>query len=841
MMPLRPKKVSRRTQQVIPPNPDPPVPPVIHPQPDPPGPPVIHPQPDPPGPPVIPPQPDLPDQDLPPPAPLVVTAAEKTKDTLSRLGIKEPSAKAMNIILPLHEIAELVRSAPSATRNAIVAEHRGGAVPRYGQKSSIARALGMCRNAVLPSRKRVPKDHREKIAAWKKVAVNGFLRRDDNSCTLPDKRHYTKKKAAQLGEPGERFVVALVDTLRNLHRKFIAETGVTVSFTTFTRARDRNSIHTSVFLKRSVCLCTPHANMGYILEAIPGLLNSTTALCKLTDEEVTTGLASLDDLDSVRFKRWGKDTKTYTKKVKDKRTKKLKRVEFKVTHTVLRKLRFTKTDFKDLFLKDLPTFREHHRRVGEQYAAVRKLKEVLPHDHAAVHMDYAENWSTSFMHEIQSAFFGKDQLTLHPMVVYHREREDDLQEELRTSSFVGVSEVIQHSFPTTLAFLKKLVPHIKTLVPDLSHLHVITDSPSSQYRNRFTCGLLERPDELMPGIRLTWNWLEAGHGKGPCDGLGGAVKGLADRVVKTAGSIQDADEFVEHVAPQTKKITLLRTTRRDVDTSDETVDSWKCQPVNGISTQHQATVYQGKLHLRETSCYKECCMEDDLRPSCVGWTTAHQPNPRMTPTPSAARPVAKDVTTTDVQTEDTTTTGVTDRSDRLTAATPDTITTMDCDSDSDSDPDWDCGADGDVEAGSDSDAEVGGNEHGVREEMFTSDDDSIDVAAVRAVEREKRRHTRSARSARSARGNVLEAKRVVREGVEGTDVEDGPPSDDDDDLDYTPEPETPEEASRHADITTRRRRGEIVNELYNDDGETSSDDWAVLDIIPISKVLKVKK
>ena len=214
-------------------------------------------------------------------------------------------------MLPLHEIVELVSHAPSATRNAIVAEHRGGAVPRYGQKSSIARALGMCRNAVLPSKKKVAKDSRDKIANWKKVAVNGFLRRNDNSCTLPDKRHYTKKRAAQLGEPGERFVVAVVDTLRNLHRKFIAETGVSVSFTTFTRARDRNTIYTSVFLKRSVCLCTPHANMGYFLEAIPGLPNSTTELCKLTDEEVQAGLDTLGDLDSVRFKWWGKDTRTY--------------------------------------------------------------------------------------------------------------------------------------------------------------------------------------------------------------------------------------------------------------------------------------------------------------------------------------------------------------------------------------------------------------------------------------------------------------------------------------------------------------------------------------------------
>ena len=790
-MPLRPKTVSHRTQQVIPPQPDPPVPPVIPPQPEPPVPPVI---------PAL--QPDLPDQDLPPPARLVITAAEKSKATLSKLGIKDPSAHELNIILPLHEIVELVSHAPSATRNAIVAEHRGGAVPRYGQKSAMARALGMCRNAVLPGKKYVPKVNRDKIANWKKVAVNGFLRRDDNSCTLPDKRYYTKKVLAQLGEVGERYLVALVDTMRNLHRKFVVETGVGVSFTTFTRARDRNTIHTSVFLKRSVCLCTPHANMGMMLEAIPGLPNSTTKLCKLPDEEVQAGLNTLGDLDFVCFKRWGKERRTYVKTVK-RNKKKVKKQTCHTTHTLLRKLRVPTTDFKELFLKDLATFREHHRRVGEQYAAVRKLKEVLPHDHAAVHMDYAENWSTSFMHEIQSAFFGKDQLTLHPMVVYHREREDDLQEELHSSSFVGVSEVIQHSFPTTLACLLHLLPHIKRLVPDLAHLHVITDSPSSQYRNRFACGLLERAEQVL-GIRLTWNWLEAGHGKGPCDGLGGALKGLADRVVKSAGSIQNADEFVEHIAPQTKKISLLRTTRHDVDQCDETVDSWNCRQINGISHQHQATVYNGKLQLRETSCYQECCMEDDLRPSCDAWVTSTAQKTRRTRTASAAR---------------------------ATTTTEPAARQSDSDSD-DSDSD-----DSDSDSGSGREDEAGANEHGIMETMFTSDDDSIDVATVRAVDQQKRRQTRStrsARSARSARGQLLEAERDVREVVEGKDVDD-----DEDYLDYTPEPETPEEAARHAKITARRRRGEIVNELYESDGETSSDDWAVPDTMPISKVLKL--
>ena len=91
------------------------------------------------------------------------------------------------------------------------------------------------------------------MADYKRRAVDEFLCRDDNSYTLPDKKHYRKDH----GVP----IVALVDCMRNLHRKFVVETNLALSFSTFCKARDRRTVKTSVFLKRSVCLCKPHANM----------------------------------------------------------------------------------------------------------------------------------------------------------------------------------------------------------------------------------------------------------------------------------------------------------------------------------------------------------------------------------------------------------------------------------------------------------------------------------------------------------------------------------------------------------------------------------------------------
>ena len=263
---------------------------------------------------------------------------------------------------------------------------------------------------------------------------------------------------------------------------------------------------------------------------------------------------------------------------------------------------------------------------------MKQLKDTFPANHAVVQMDYSENWSTSFMHEIQSAFYGKDQITLHPMVVYVRK-----DEEVKAMSFVGVSKVTAHSFPTTLAFLTQLLGEIKQEVTDLQHLHIVTDSPSSQYRNRYACDLLMKAKSMFD-IRITWNWLEAGHGKGPCDGVGGALKGLADRVVKSCGDIQTAEDFCDQIRPQTNKIKLLLTSEPEVVECAQLVASWKSRPVNGLMSIHQATVHQDELYLRPTSCYAtECCMGEDLIPVCDDWKKAGQRKTR--PSRPAAAPV----------------------------------------------------------------------------------------------------------------------------------------------------------------------------------------------------------
>ena len=129
-------------------------------------------------------------------------------------------------------------------------------------------------------------------------------------------------------------------------------------------------------------------------------------------------------------------------------------------------------------------------------------------------------------------------VTLHPAVTYFRQAR-----KVKVKSFVFVSNEIRHDAKFIFALLKKLIPHVKLLVPNAKHCHFFSDSPTSQYRNKTIFKLISHHKEYF-GLEATWNYSEVGHGKGPCDPIGGTAKRQADMAVRHGKVIiQDAADF----------------------------------------------------------------------------------------------------------------------------------------------------------------------------------------------------------------------------------------------------------------------------------------------------------
>ena len=136
-----------------------------------------------------------------------------------------------------------------------------------------------------------------------------------------------------------------------------------------------------------------------------------------------------------------------------------------------------------------------------------------------VWMDFAENYSCVSLEEIQSAYWNATAISLHTMVVYSNSNGNST----RVQSYVAVSDVMSHNASSVYTILKKLVSLLKKEHPNLQAIHYLSDSPTSQYRNKTMFQFVSMHEEEF-AIKAQWSYLESGHGKGPCDGLGASVK-----------------------------------------------------------------------------------------------------------------------------------------------------------------------------------------------------------------------------------------------------------------------------------------------------------------------------
>ena len=158
-----------------------------------------------------------------------------------------------------------------------------------------------------------------------------------------------------------------------------------------------------------------------------------------------------------------------------------------------------------IFEEDFKDLRDHVQRVNKKHEELDWLKKEMPHlTHCTVQMEYSENYSWSYQDEPQQAFYDRCQVTIHPMEVHYRDTEGDL----KYQSFVGIRS---HSAPTTLAYIRKLVPLVKEILPELSTIPYISDSTVAQYRNKSIAKVVALHYEYFPGVQCSWDYLETGH------------------------------------------------------------------------------------------------------------------------------------------------------------------------------------------------------------------------------------------------------------------------------------------------------------------------------------------
>ena len=336
--------------------------------------------------------------------------------------------------------------------------------------------------------------------------VKEFLERDDNSATCPDKQ-----------KKGTRYRLAL---LKVLHEKYCSEFE-DISFSYFCKL-----IPSGIVKPKpedwGTCLCKICINPELKLAALAKFdAGSKRTIDQFSDDhqEVKTFIKDTTQrlngmlekpIEFVEWKQEKERTVNPDETVKNSyfSRKSVEKVKLK--------------DFLELLEKDLVNYVEHITRAIAQFRKIKKVKSDIECDdkQAMVRLDWSENLVLFQTRQEKGAYYTEIQVSLHPFVVYQNK-----DSSVVISSYCGISDYTNHRAPATWVSLERVLSQMNDKITDVT---IVSDSPTSQYRNKYMMWYIQSY-AIKKDMKLTWVYTEAGHGKGPADGIGSCVKNMVTK------------------------------------------------------------------------------------------------------------------------------------------------------------------------------------------------------------------------------------------------------------------------------------------------------------------------
>ena len=212
------------------------------------------------------------------------------------------------------------------------------------------------------------------------------------------------------------------------------------------------------------------------------------------------------------------------------------RVEKKVQKVTVTEER---SDCVESWKESVKSLKQHIFRKRSQVASLIEAKSNLQEGQLLMQVDYSESYKNAEQNEIQSAYFGHSCFSVFTACCYYRAEEGELMKYPVTIT----SESSDHSRIAAFSCVNKIIKLMEEKIKSINNVIVWSDGMGAQFRSRFVFMLLSTVDHA---INLEWHYNEAHHGKGPMDGVGGTIKNLVFRAVKSGKvSVSDPEEFVK--------------------------------------------------------------------------------------------------------------------------------------------------------------------------------------------------------------------------------------------------------------------------------------------------------
>ena len=180
---------------------------------------------------------------------------------------------------------------------------------------------------------------------------------------------------------------------------------------------------------------------------------------------------------------------------------------------------------------------------------LRTTRENLKDGQFQVIVDFAKNYSFTVQDAIPGFNWNNDQATVYNIIIYYKDNTD-----VKYCSLVIISDCLSHDTIAVYSFHKILIDYLRSKFTSVNKILYFSDGAPQQYKNfKNVINLAHHKRDF--DIDAEWNFYATAHGKGPCDGIGAAVKRAAVRA-----SLQAVDN--NHILTANDLFNWLSTTDR---------------------------------------------------------------------------------------------------------------------------------------------------------------------------------------------------------------------------------------------------------------------------------------
>lgn len=502
-----------------------------------------------------------------------------------------------------------------ATRNRLLPHLRSS------NKLAVSRRLNISRNHFYYKSQR---GNNPKIPEADILTVIDYYKREDVSVTYPNK--------TRGGQPITILRQSRVDTFKQFKLEF---SHIAISQSSFNKLKPK-SVKLMKQAKWLQCLCDVCDNISMLVKSIklsmsrhqfdiPEFFQSEYSLAKATvcdifkydclDRKCSSCAPEMirceleawlsDDVNTpVSYMKWSK----VSENIGGKLISKLKKLQASGRRWEL---------YHEL-VQQLVKYPIHIHNAICQLSSYKKCKATLESDEVVVVMDFAENYVCRQFAEAQSAYYSRNAVTIHPMVVIF-----GTDSQIKRDSVVIVSNDLKHDASAVNNFVRILGTHISIHYPAVKTLKFWSDGCASQYKSKGPLRNIANSFGLN-GFSIVWNFFGSRHGKGESDGESAVVKSYLDNIVKSEQlTIHDATDVFNLLTRSARHIVDGDSRRHFYFSSEEAANDLRNSqslqplcPVPGVRALHQ--VVGGlcdRVQHKRLSCYCNgaCNHSDDYK------------------------------------------------------------------------------------------------------------------------------------------------------------------------------------------------------------------------------------